>query len=203
MIHNFFVGDELDNWIKIQNWTLKEDGKVFICNQDAHIKSKNIAEKIDFDSKWTQCLSFTNVTFWCIFYFVQRIHCMPWCYHHHLLNLSSPKSDQHQFSQNNINRPFPHYAPVSKHKEMKTRLGWTISYKSLYFVHPSLELVPLFTGMRERSIHGQEKKSWELIIWPPMGKCCDLSSNSLNWFYKEKYGRQCGEFVCRYWGLKD
>ena len=51
-----------------------------------------------------------------------------------------------------VNRPFPHYAPVSKHKEMKTRLGWTISYKSLYFVHPSLELVPLFTGMRERSI---------------------------------------------------
>ena len=50
------------------------------------------------------------------------------------------------------NRPFPHYAPVSKHKEMRTRLGWTISYKSLYFVHPSLELVPLFTGMRERSI---------------------------------------------------
>ena len=50
------------------------------------------------------------------------------------------------------NRPFPHYAPVSKHKEMKTRLGWTISYKSLYFVHPSLELVPLSTGMRERSI---------------------------------------------------
>ncbi|XP_073230556.1 eukaryotic translation initiation factor 3 subunit K-like [Porites lutea] len=43
-------GDELDNWIKTQNWTLKEDGKVFICNQDAHIKSKNIAEKIDFDS---------------------------------------------------------------------------------------------------------------------------------------------------------
>ena len=51
MIHNFFVGDELDNWIKTQNWTFKEDGKVFICNQDAHIKSKNIAEKIDFDSK--------------------------------------------------------------------------------------------------------------------------------------------------------
>ena len=50
------------------------------------------------------------------------------------------------------NRPFPHYAPVSKHKDMRTRLGWTISYKSLYFVHPSLELVPLFKGMRERSI---------------------------------------------------
>ena len=34
---------------------------------------------------------------------------------------------------------------------MRTRLGWTISFKSLYFVHPSLELLPLFTGMRERS----------------------------------------------------
>ena len=43
-------------------------------------------------------------------------------------------------------------APVNKHKEMRTRLRWTISYKSLYFVHPSLELVPLFTGMWERSI---------------------------------------------------
>ena len=49
-------------------------------------------------------------------------------------------------------RPSPHYAPVSKHKEMRPRLGWTISYKSLYFVHPSLDLMPLFTGMRERSI---------------------------------------------------
>ena len=49
-------------------------------------------------------------------------------------------------------RPFPHYAPVSKYKETRTRLGWMISYKSLYFSHPSLELVPLCTGMRERSI---------------------------------------------------
>ena len=57
-----------------------------------------------------------------------------------------------------INRPSPHYAPVSKHKEMRTRLGWTISYKSLYFVHPSLEWVPLFTGMRERSIRFPEMK---------------------------------------------
>ena len=55
------------------------------------------------------------------------------------------------FSEVNY-RPFPHYALVSKYKEMRTRLGWTISYKSLYFVHPSLELVRLFTGMQERSI---------------------------------------------------
>ena len=25
---------------------------------------------------------------------------------------------------------------------MRSRLGWTISYKSLYFVHPSLDLMP-------------------------------------------------------------
>lgn len=50
------------------------------------------------------------------------------------------------------NRPFSHYAAVSKHKEMRMRLGLIISYKSLYLVHLSLELVPLFTGMRERSI---------------------------------------------------
>ena len=49
-------------------------------------------------------------------------------------------------------RPFPHYALVSKYKEIRTRLGWTISYKSLYFVLQSLELVRLFTGMQERSI---------------------------------------------------
>ncbi|KAJ7369683.1 Eukaryotic translation initiation factor 3 subunit K [Desmophyllum pertusum] len=42
-------GEELDDWIKAQNWTIKEDGKVFVCNQEAHIKSKNIAEKIDFE----------------------------------------------------------------------------------------------------------------------------------------------------------
>ena len=49
----------------------------------------------------------------------------------------------------NVNRLFLHYAPVSKHKEMRTSLGWTFSYKSLYFVHPSLDLVPLFTGTKE------------------------------------------------------
>ena len=54
------------------------------------------------------------------------------------------------------NKPFPHYAPVSKDKEMRTRLGvgggGKISYKSLYFVHPSLKLVPLFSEMREKSM---------------------------------------------------
>ena len=37
----------------------------------------------------------------------------------------------------NVHRPFPHYAPVSKDKEVRTRFGWTISYKSPHFVPPS------------------------------------------------------------------
>ena len=52
------------------------------------------------------------------------------------------------------NRPFPYSAPASKHEGIRSRLGWTISYKSLYFFHPSLDLMPLFTGMRERFIDG-------------------------------------------------
>lgn len=44
------------------------------------------------------------------------------------------------------NRPFPQCASVSKHLEMRTRLWWTIPYKSLYLVHPSLELVTLLKG---------------------------------------------------------
>jgi len=43
-------GDELQNWITKESWTLKEDGKVLVANQEGHIKSKNIVEKIDFDS---------------------------------------------------------------------------------------------------------------------------------------------------------
>ncbi|XP_046859312.1 LOW QUALITY PROTEIN: eukaryotic translation initiation factor 3 subunit K-like [Xenia sp. Carnegie-2017] len=39
-------GNDLQEWIKLRNWSL-DDGKVFICNQE-HIKSKNIVEKIDF-----------------------------------------------------------------------------------------------------------------------------------------------------------
>ena len=50
------------------------------------------------------------------------------------------------------NKPFLHYASVSKHKEMRTRLGWTISYKSLYFVHPILELVPFVYRNAKKSM---------------------------------------------------
>ena len=47
------------------------------------------------------------------------------------------------------NGPFPHYALVIKHKEMRMRLGFTISYKSLYLVHLSLELVPFLQEYRK------------------------------------------------------
>ena len=87
-----------------------------------------------------------------------------------------------------IHRPFRHYFPVSKDKEMRTRLGWTISYKSLYFVHLSLELVPLFTGMLNRSIGGalirQEPFIW--ISW--------ISSIQPN--CSEQYGTSCKETGC-------
>ena len=155
MIHIFFVGDELDNWIKTQNWTLKEDGKVFICNQDAHIKSKNIAEKIDFDSKWRQCLSFIKLML--------------------LFDTS-----------------FILYRGYTARHCVYTIIFLTFQVLTVTNINFLLMI----------SIHKQEEKSWELIIWPPMGKCCDLSTNSLNWFYKEKYGSQCGEFVRGYWGLK-
>ena len=42
--------------------------------------------------------------------------------------------------------PLPHNAPESKHKERRTRARWKISYKSMYFVHQSLELVTLLKG---------------------------------------------------------
>ena len=38
--------------------------------------------------------------------------------------------------------------------------------------------------------------------WSPKRKYLDLLLNSLNWFLKEMYGDQFGEFVCWYWDLK-
>ena len=71
-------------------------------------------------------------------------------------------------------------------------------------IFPTLQ-VPKVTNINfllTISIHEQEKMSRELINWTPRGECCDLSTNSLHWFHKEKYGSQSGEFVCGYWGLK-
>lgn len=38
-------------WISKYGWTEHLDGYVFITNQDENIKTKNITEKISFDSK--------------------------------------------------------------------------------------------------------------------------------------------------------
>ena len=47
------------------------------------------------------------------------------------------------------------------------------------------------------SIHDEKKR-----LGSPQGKCSDLLSNSPNYFVKEMYGDQFGEFVCGHWGLK-
>ena len=50
------------------------------------------------------------------------------------------------------NRPLWPSNSLSTHSKMKFKLWWTISYKSLYFVTPHLQLVRFFIGMRKRSI---------------------------------------------------
>ena len=82
--------------------------------------------------------------------------------------------------------------------------GYTARHWVATIIFPTLQ-VPRVTNINfllTISIHEQEKMSRELINWPPKGECCDLSTNSLHWFHKEKYGSQSGEFVCGYWGLK-
>ncbi|XP_033120439.1 eukaryotic translation initiation factor 3 subunit K-like [Anneissia japonica] len=41
---------ELEQWMTKYGWRLQDDGKVFITNQDEIVKTKNITEKIDFES---------------------------------------------------------------------------------------------------------------------------------------------------------
>ena len=42
---------------------------------------------------------------------------------------------------------------------------------------------------------------WELMKGSPDEKSFDQQTNFLNWFFKEMYGDQSGEFVFGYWGL--
>ena len=55
------------------------------------------------------------------------------------------------------NRPFPHSTSVRVNNRTRARLGWTISYICCIFVHPNLDSVALFVGMRERSIDRWKK----------------------------------------------
>ena len=50
------------------------------------------------------------------------------------------------------NRPFPHCTSLRMNNGTRARFGWTFSYICCIFVHPNLDSVPLFVGMRERSI---------------------------------------------------
>ena len=57
-------------------------------------------------------------------------------------------------------RPFLHSTSVRTNNRTRARLRWTFSYIFCSFVHPNLDSVPLFVGMRERSI----MKRWDLTI---------------------------------------
>ena len=50
-------------------------------------------------------------------------------------------------------RPLPHNFCFNAFKNStSTRLGWTFSYICCIFIHPDLDLAPLFVGMQVRSI---------------------------------------------------
>ena len=51
-----FLEDDLKRLCLEQQWQISGD-QVFIANQEEHIKSKNITEKITFESKITDMLS--------------------------------------------------------------------------------------------------------------------------------------------------
>ena len=59
---------------------------------------------------------------------------------------------RHYICYEGINRPFPHSTSVRTNNCTIARLGWTFSYIYCIFVHPNLDSVLLFVGMRERSI---------------------------------------------------
>ena len=63
--------------------------------------------------------------------------------------LKEMKSNQFRFLANCPPTPPLTQSQQGRGRWAVSRLRWTVSYKSLYFVHPGLELVPLFTGMRE------------------------------------------------------
>ena len=46
------ISDEaVRQWINKYGWKLENDGNVFVMNQEENIKTKNITEKITYDSK--------------------------------------------------------------------------------------------------------------------------------------------------------
>ena len=51
-----------------------------------------------------------------------------------------------------VNTTFPHYTYVRSNNSTRARLGWIFSYICCIFAHFYLDSVPLFAGMKIRSI---------------------------------------------------
>lgn len=47
---DFLTDQTLKHWVKKYGWREEDNGMIFIANQDENIKTKNITEKIDFES---------------------------------------------------------------------------------------------------------------------------------------------------------
>ena len=67
--------------------------------------------------------------------------------------------------QQTIYRPFPHSTSVRTNNRTRAKLGWTFSYICCIFVHPNPNSVPLFVGMRERSIGLYKEKLFYFFIF--------------------------------------
>ena len=81
-------------------------------------------------------------------------------------------------------------------------------YHLFYFCYLSLLtlLVPILTNINflpTISRDCQEQSLWELINWLQRDQSLIFYQILSTNFFKEMYGHQSGEFVCRYWGLKD
>ena len=48
--------EELEDWIKQNDWTRKEDQLIFVTNQEEIVKSKNIVDKVNFESEFIRVL---------------------------------------------------------------------------------------------------------------------------------------------------
>ena len=51
-LYHFFTDHQVNNWIVKYGWREMGNGIVYIANQEDNIKTKNITEKISFESKY-------------------------------------------------------------------------------------------------------------------------------------------------------
>lgn len=50
LFYFFLIDQTLRHWVQKYGWKEETNNMIFIANQDENIKTKNITEKIDFDS---------------------------------------------------------------------------------------------------------------------------------------------------------